>query len=318
MATIEPNSSESISENYSSFIQLSLPLMFCTLSYGAYLVLFVTCTYIITHRKGCVKKMQFIAIVALFVFATLGFIFSCIDTFLDIKCNVIHDFDSGYYQLELPFVMRRTFHWYSYHSQHNSKCYKIWGAKKKIIVFPIFISIVNNGLALVEFINMLVEVVKTSGDDFRIETSMARLEELGYATLKSFLAVNFFTNLLIPLMIAGRIWWIGHQVSKFLPKNKFHPTKHAMAVCLESGIMYPLALIPALVLAFEETLRLDTRYMDASSLIPNLIQVVGIAPTFIIDTIHMNERNGQNNQVLSMWEANRNIEECSQSEQSTA
>ncbi|THU80963.1 hypothetical protein K435DRAFT_785234, partial [Dendrothele bispora CBS 962.96] len=57
----------------------------------------------------------------------------------------------------------------------------------------------------------------------------------------------------------------------------------------------------------------------------------GIAPTFIIvrvalgisienvhDTIHMNERNGQNNQVLSMWEANHNIDECSQSEQSTA
>ncbi|THU96304.1 hypothetical protein K435DRAFT_797452 [Dendrothele bispora CBS 962.96] len=274
--------------------------------------------------------MQLIAIVALFVSATLGFIFSCINTFLDIKEDVIGDTPPNPGE-EVPLRDSATiiiFGLYVSAKEQIQRCYKIWGAKRKIIVFPIFISIINNGLALVELITMMVEAIKLT---LAFETSMERLQILGEATLKSFLAVNFFTNLLIPLMIAGRIWWIGHQVSKFLPKNKFHPTRHAMAVCLESGIMYPLALIPALVLAFEETVRLDTGFMDASSLIPILIQVVGIAPTFIIvrvalgisienvqDTIHMNERNGQNNQVLSMWEVNHNIDECGRSEQSAA
>ncbi|THU92559.1 hypothetical protein K435DRAFT_800396 [Dendrothele bispora CBS 962.96] len=102
------------------------------------------------------------------------------------------------------------------------KCYKIWGANKKIIVLPVFISIINN---------------------------------------------------------AGRIWWIGYQVSKFLPTKQFNLTRHIMAVCLESGIMYPLALTPALVLIFRP-------HNDLSSnidIVPVLIQVVGIAPTFIIN-----------------------------------
>ncbi|THU83520.1 hypothetical protein K435DRAFT_425595 [Dendrothele bispora CBS 962.96] len=313
--------------------------MFCTLLYGAYLVLFVTCTYIITHRKGCVKKMQLIAIVALFVSATLGFIFSCIYTFLHIKEDVIGDILLTFPRRYPLWATSRITVFGLYVSANITadvvlihRCYKIWGAKKKIIVFPIFILIINNGLALVEFIAMVVEVVKIANNiEIKETLAMGRLLDLGDSILKSFLAINFFTNLLIPLMIAGRIWWIGHQVSKFLPKNKFHPTRYAMAVCLESGIMYPLALIPALVLAFKQTFKLDTSFMDALSLIPILIQVVGIAPTFIIvrialgisienvhDTIHMNERNRQNTQVLSMWEANCNIDECSQSEQSTA
>ncbi|THU96305.1 hypothetical protein K435DRAFT_797453 [Dendrothele bispora CBS 962.96] len=230
--------------------------------------------------------MQLIAIVALFVSATLGFIFSCIYTFLCIKENVIGDIPPPRVGYPLWDILRFIL----FGLYVSAKCYKIWGAKKKTIVFPIFISIINN--------------VKIRVADFDNETSMARLLDLGEDILQSFLAVNILTNLLIPLMIAGRIWWIGHQVSKFLPKNKFHPTRHAMAVCLESGIMYPLALIPALVLAFEKTPRLDTEFMDALSLMPILIQVVGIAPTFII--------------VLSTWEANRNIDECDQSEQSAA
>ncbi|THU99685.1 hypothetical protein K435DRAFT_855432 [Dendrothele bispora CBS 962.96] len=152
---------------------------------------------------------------------------------------------------------------------------------------------------------------------------------------QSFLAINFFTNLSIPFMIAGRIWWIGNQVSKFLPSRKTNRTRHTMAICLESGIMYPLALIPALVLAFQPVEQSSSQdYVEQMStqvdFIPILIQVVGIAPTFIIvrvalgisienvqDTICMNEENGQRDQVvLSMWEADHNIDEHVHKEQS--
>ncbi|THU76631.1 hypothetical protein K435DRAFT_878944 [Dendrothele bispora CBS 962.96] len=282
--------------------------------------------------------MQLIAIVALFVSATLGFIFSCINTFLRIKIVIIDNGGTPFKEYTLWEISRMIISGLYVSANITAdvvliqRCYKIWGAKKKIIVFPIFISIINNGLALVELITMVVvNLSLLIGGDVTETSEMGRLLDLGGLTFKYFLTVNFFTNLLIPLMIAGRIWWIGHQVSKFLPKNKFHLTRRAMAVCLESGIMYPLALIPALAFAFEETFTLNTDFMDALSLIPILTQVVGIAPTFIIvrvalgisienvqDTIHMNERNGQNNQVLSMWEANRNIDECSQSYQSTA
>ncbi|THU92551.1 hypothetical protein K435DRAFT_800388 [Dendrothele bispora CBS 962.96] len=169
------------------------------------------------------------------------------------------------------------------------RCYKIWGANKKIIVLPMFISIINN-------------VLGGGLGSYRIEI-------LGEYASRSFVTVNFLANLAIPSLIAGRIWWIGYQVSKSLPTRKFNLTRHIMAVCLESGIMHPLALIPALVIIFSPPNSLSSNI----DFIPILIQVVGIAPTFIIDTIHMNEQNGHEDQtVLSMWEANHNIDEYAQ------
>ncbi|THU94431.1 hypothetical protein K435DRAFT_860559 [Dendrothele bispora CBS 962.96] len=183
------------------------------------------------------------------------------------------------------------------------RCYKIWGAKKKIIVLPVFISIINNGLALVSLFTGLIEVIEVSTYD------------------SSFLAVNFLTNLFIPFMIAGRIWWIENQVSELLPSRKSNLVRRTMAICLESGIMYPLALLPGLVLTFPRPGKPIVWF------IPILLQVVGIAPTFIIvrvalgisienvqDTIR-NEENGQRDQVvLSMWEADHNIDENVQKE----
>ncbi|THU83968.1 hypothetical protein K435DRAFT_807091 [Dendrothele bispora CBS 962.96] len=178
------------------------------------------------------------------------------------------------------------------------RCYKIWGANKKITVLSIFISIMNNVTFIIE---VLALVQNLGGGLDRMETSFGE-----YAS-RSFLTVNFLTNLAIPSLIAGRIWWIGYQVSKFLPTRQFNLTRHIIAVCLESGIMYPLALIPALVINFSPPNSLSSKI----DFVPFLIQIVGIAPTFIIDAICMNEQNGHGDQtVLSMWEANHNIDEC--------
>ncbi|THU92558.1 hypothetical protein K435DRAFT_800395 [Dendrothele bispora CBS 962.96] len=263
---------------YSEVISYNLPFMFATLLYG-------TGLQDINQYNCCVRKMQCTAIVALFVIATLGFIFSCIQVNLGIK----YDFASEFAFNSKGFLFATS-----------SRCYKIWGAKKKIIAFPVFISIINNG-------------------PVELDHVVTEMNVIGSYTSKTFLAVNFLTNLVIPSMIAGRIWWIGHQVSKFLPTRKFNLTRQSMAVCLESGIMYPLALIPTLVLIF----------VNGIDLTAILIQVVGIAPTFIIvrvvlgisienveDTIRMNEQNGHGDQtVLSMWEANQNIDECVQKDQ---
>ncbi|THU77187.1 hypothetical protein K435DRAFT_812681 [Dendrothele bispora CBS 962.96] len=74
------------------------------------------------------------------------------------------------------------------------RCYRVWGAKKKIIAFPVIISTINNGLALVRLVTMAIE---SSGS----LVARGRMDFLSQNVFKSFLAVNFFTNLFIPLMI---------------------------------------------------------------------------------------------------------------------
>ncbi|THU83431.1 hypothetical protein K435DRAFT_807520 [Dendrothele bispora CBS 962.96] len=308
---------------YSMVVALSLPFMFATFLYGVYVVLFVICVYIMTHKKGCVRKMQLIAIVALFVIATLGFISSCIQANLGIK----YDIASGSFQ---GFLFTESLIKASLHFQTFSipglitkpsviadivlihRCYKIWGAKKKIIIFPVFISIINNVTEAFQVTKFIKEL--------QADHTLLEIEAIIFYTSTSFLAVNFLTNLVIPLMIefddlssAGRIWWIGRQVSKVLPTRRFNLTRHIMAVCLESGIMYPLTLIPALVLSILPFGLLSPSGVDLTAI---LIQVVGIAPTFIIDTMRMSQQNGHGDQtVLSMWEANHNIDEHIQEDQ---
>ncbi|KAF5346233.1 hypothetical protein D9758_014392 [Tetrapyrgos nigripes] len=127
------------------------------------------------------------------------------------------------------------------------------------------------GLALVRTIILAIEIKPMITNDFDMlgRGTMARVDILGTPILISFLAVNLLTNLFIPFMIAGRIWWIGRQVSKSIGKRKNSLTRRAIAICLESGMMYPLVLIPTLA-------------WIGPDLIPVLTQVVGIAPTFII------------------------------------
>ncbi|THU95588.1 hypothetical protein K435DRAFT_797978 [Dendrothele bispora CBS 962.96] len=154
-----------------------------------------------------------------------------------------------------------------------AKCYKVWGAKKKIIAFPVLTSIINNGFSLLELLSG-----RTMNFMAAIKTGPSPLAR---STAEIFLAVNFFINLVIPLMIggSGRIWWIGHQVAKFLPTGNVNLTRRTIAVCLESGIMYPLALIPVLIFICQKSTDFDAY---AFVYIPILVQIVGIAPTFII------------------------------------
>ncbi|KAF5340825.1 hypothetical protein D9758_017058 [Tetrapyrgos nigripes] len=156
-------------------------------------------------------------------------------------------------------------------------CYKIWGCKKKVIIFPVLISAVNNGLGIVRTVSEVVQIKELLSNDFKLDLSdrnTVKIETLGNFTLKFFTAVNLFTNLFIPMMIAGRIWWIGHQAAKFMGTKKLSLTSRTLAVCLESAILYPLLLLWVVFYTALDNLPGD--------FIPILIQIVGIAPTFII------------------------------------
>ncbi|KAK7437924.1 hypothetical protein VKT23_018359 [Stygiomarasmius scandens] len=82
-------------------------------------------------------------------------------------------------------------------------------------------------------------------------------------------------NLAIPLMISIRIWTIRRKVTAILGSQKDR-NNWSIALCLETGIVYPLALVPSLIVSV-------TKYGDVvATPFPVLLQVVCIAPTLII------------------------------------
>ncbi|EEB95309.1 hypothetical protein MPER_05736 [Moniliophthora perniciosa FA553] len=57
-----------------------------------------------------------------------------------------------------------------------------------------------------------------------------------------FVIVNIFTNALVTLLIAGRIFWISHQLRAVLGRNVMNMYRTIIAITLESGIIYPIIL----------------------------------------------------------------------------
>ncbi|KAF5330100.1 hypothetical protein D9758_018270 [Tetrapyrgos nigripes] len=256
------------------YLGLIVSLALTGVLYGAYGILFVICMYIIRCRKGTVGKAHQIALIFLFALATLGFIFGCIESTMGVSAlGSVQALRLVSEDTHTASITTQTIVFGLYTLANTiadivliQRCYRIWGFKKRIIVFPAFISAVNNGLALVRTIAMVIEVNDQVQDINSLLDTMEKVDGLGATTFKSFIGVNFFMNLLLPLMMAGRIWWIARQASN-----------------LESGIIYPVALLPPLVIYLRQDIYRNAIFINlGGDLIPILIQVVGIAPTFII------------------------------------
>ncbi|KAF5366800.1 hypothetical protein D9758_006527 [Tetrapyrgos nigripes] len=268
------------------YASIAVPSMVTNVLFGGYAILFAICMYIIRCKRGTVKRAHQVAIVSLFAFATLAIIFGGIEDamligfFSDIVDPALIVSEDLYSRFSLwPISQTIAFGIYTLANALADfiliyRCYKIWGFKKRVIAFPVLISVVNNGLALVRTIILAINT-----RPFILEHLIAispGLDVLELTLRNSFLAVNLLTNLLIPFMIAGRIWWIGRQASKFIGTQKHSLTRRSVAICLESGMMYPLVLIPTLGIYFS-----SFRFFEGD-MIPMLTQIVGIAPTFII------------------------------------
>ncbi|KAJ8089905.1 hypothetical protein PM082_018483 [Marasmius tenuissimus] len=105
------------------------------------------------------------------------------------------------------------------------------------------------------------------------------------------------SNLLLTLLIAGRIIYIAYCVGKCLPPQSVVPTMHktVLSATLESGLMYPVALVIYIV-CMRWTQRHDLSKADrdanvggfwvynliAFTVWDSLITVMGIASTLII------------------------------------
>ncbi|KAF5355501.1 hypothetical protein D9758_006429 [Tetrapyrgos nigripes] len=199
-----------------------------------------------------------------------------------------------------------------------SRCYVIWGSRKIIVLVPAFLSIVDTGehylrlllyssdndeeaLSVVTLIAYIVEQAALMGSKGIVASEAEKTISIEGINSESFsraifiedkiskavLAVNFFTNLLIPLMIinalnlttlqAGRIWWIGRQASVLIPRET-KLIKRTIAICLESGMIYPIAILVVLIVNTSGILA----WSGDTGMIAVLTQVVGIAPTFVI------------------------------------
>jgi len=100
---------------------------------------------------------------------------------------------------------------------------------------------------------------------------------LTYGTIDLWLATTFFTNIIVVLLTAGRIWWIGRKSGAILGPSTLRRVNSAIAIILESGIIYPVSIILAGTLFITRT-----PFVVYGPFIAIAYQAVAIAPTLMI------------------------------------
>ncbi|KAF9058656.1 hypothetical protein BDP27DRAFT_1453863 [Rhodocollybia butyracea] len=155
------------------------------------------------------------------------------------------------------------------------RIYLVWGSRLWIIIPPILASLVINTVGLAG------DIMRTKGFANTTIEGNFNLELKGEQYGLGFFYANAAFNMLLTAMIAGRIWWVGKRTSASFGRSGAINQKYkdVIAVLLECGVLYPIALIAhAAVEGSQNTISIPVNLTGPA------ILAAGISPTLIIFT----------------------------------
>ncbi|KAI3614164.1 hypothetical protein WG66_000193 [Moniliophthora roreri] len=269
---------------------------------GSYAVLYGICIFFLTKRKRHRYILHCIAISALFLLATVGLVTNTVNAaayaaFMFHESAPMDSLEAS--QKSGQDLMKTIGNTgvvavivYVVANMIGDaillwRCYHIWGSRLKIIILPTLLCLGSNTLAITD--SVLADPLKPEFDG---EGSFYSLSPP--KLLISFLFVTMFANAILTLMIAGRIFYITRQAMRLLGSHVRRTYKTIIALILESGMLYPFALILYATVLISMWVKGTTGSGGASSksqvatdliaqvMAYSLVQFVGIAPTLII------------------------------------
>ncbi|KAK7052919.1 hypothetical protein VNI00_004239 [Paramarasmius palmivorus] len=92
-----------------------------------------------------------------------------------------------------------------------------------------------------------------------------------------YFCANAAFNAILTLMIASRIWWVTRAARKLMGRATNRRYRFIVAVLLESGVLYAVAVILEVAIANSAS-----TIGSPINLLPIITQMAGIAPTLII------------------------------------
>ncbi|KAG7090395.1 hypothetical protein E1B28_009514 [Marasmius oreades] len=146
------------------------------------------------------------------------------------------------------------------------RCYFIWNQSLIVAIIPAIICI---GCSVGGFITAGTADKLILSDNHSWLTLHA---QGGNALFAAWVTAELAINVILTCMIAGKILIIHRQVRKILGNNVQSMHQSIGIIVIESGMMYPIALI--LMLSLPST---PKEYVSYS-----VIHIVGIAPTLIV------------------------------------
>uniref|UniRef100_A0A0W0G5T2 Uncharacterized protein n=1 Tax=Moniliophthora roreri TaxID=221103 RepID=A0A0W0G5T2_MONRR len=275
------------------------------LLYGIYLMLFLSCLSVL-KRQGLTRASHFhlISLSSLFGLASVSVVLETARILWDATyyfsimthneelmkqlmsqagkriqygfngtVAVLYLIGKGYLQYHCrydPGVLQPQYLYYRAisHSDQIFRCYIIWGHRKPIVIGPIVACTLSNLLGTACTIIIIVKGSATQ------DAGMGWFQ-LSHLMMGIYMILNLFITMILISLVAGRIYWISRRSSGVASATSRKRYNTVAAIILESGLIYPLVLIPNVAFNTAEAL-------VGWDLTPLLIQAAGIAPTLII------------------------------------
>ncbi|KAJ6559835.1 hypothetical protein B0H19DRAFT_1260523 [Mycena capillaripes] len=245
------------------------------LLYGVFVVLFLIALYLLYHRKSPGRTTLLLLIAAMTLLATAQFSLHIATTSLALRLLRVAITDG---QLTVPIQPTGTEHlyWALVFTQDvilvtNTvitdgllvyRCYLVWNRPHRVfVVAPILL-----------MLGTLATGYVTSYDEDYSNVPWYHLDPRIVFTL------NLFTNFVLMLLTAGRIWWVTRQQRAVFGPDFTPRYNAAIAIVLESGAIYCCGLVFQVVALSVQGSAPTAVYLSHGT----AGQLVNIVPTLIV------------------------------------
>ncbi|KAJ7624372.1 hypothetical protein FB45DRAFT_82248 [Roridomyces roridus] len=149
------------------------------------------------------------------------------------------------------------------------RCYLVWGRPRKVVlVLPVL---------------LLLATIATGSITAYDEDYMDAPPAPFTIDPRIVFVLTLFTNFTLMILTAGRIWWVTRQQRAVLGPELMPPYNAAMAIILESGVIYCAGLILQVVALTIQNWQAIPVYLTQGV----ATQLVNIAPTLIVVRVGM-------------------------------
>ncbi|KAJ6594734.1 hypothetical protein B0H19DRAFT_1247382 [Mycena capillaripes] len=227
-----------------------------TLLYGVLLVLFGIAANLLYHRTGAGRRSLAVVTSTMTILATLQLVFDIHVTVLGL--HIVRLGVEG--QLWPAPTVLSTINLYDRFDTANDfllvtnnivtdslfiyRCFIIWGRNVCIVILPILMLLVTTVLGYMAAIS--ADLLEPYNVDYRIAFAMVLL-----------------TNVMLTVLTAGRIWWMRRDACLVLESAHVRKYDTAIAIVLESGAIYCLAIIISLIVG--SVAKSENSFYSASS-----------------------------------------------------
>ncbi|KAJ7438406.1 hypothetical protein B0H11DRAFT_2254695 [Mycena galericulata] len=237
------------------------------LLYALYVVLFIFSLYTLHQRKPAALKFLRVTSWLTFVLATCGILIVITTTGISMRMNYLLDVILALNNLVTDLLLLY-------------RCYVIWGSRRRILVVPGLMMLATVVVACVTVLGYYHLIILSLDIDTRVPFIMGGA-----------------TTILLTCLTGGRIWYIrreGRLLAQRMPRRLYDT---AVAVILESGLLYCLCVIIYVISVSVPSSASTTIFNGVSW---GLVQVgVNIVPTLIVVRVGLG-RSTENTAPLSL------------------